>query len=542
VAFNAIKEAMYSKTFTATPKGIDANIIGVEIDASQGIPGFNIVGLADKSINEARERITVAMRASGFEILPTRILVNLSPAHIKKEGVQLDLAIATALMVNFGYIDIKPEFLKGFCFLGELSLTGEVKKISGVLPLALEAQSQGFKYLIIPKANVDETRLITLTGKQDCQIFHVSKLEELRQLLEALHNSGKEPQVAGKSALPNIIKEHLVSKFDKTRISSIKKLEEPKLDFEDVIGQIHAKRGLEIAAAGGHHLLMIGPPGCGKSMLSRRFKSILPSLSFAEALESTKIYSVSNNLNQGMVSEPPFRAPHHSASAVSLIGGSANSKPGEVSLAHNGVLFLDELTEFNQHTIENLRQILEEGTITVTRIKQSYKYPAKFTLIAACNPCPCGYLGDSEENCYCQPQQISRYLSKLSGPLLDRVDIHLELARLNPEEIKLITQSQYKREKVSTLVRTGSSIEIKKRVLKAREFALELSPGLVLTQEAEEFMEHAVFNLKLSARSHQKILKVSRTIANLAESDKIDAEHLAEALQFRNINWEKYGR
>ena len=534
---------MYSKTFTATPKGIDANIIGVEIDASQGIPGFNIVGLADKSINEARERITVAMRASGFEILPTRILVNLSPAHIKKEGVQLDLAIATALMVNFGYIDIKPEFLKDFCFLGELSLTGEVKKISGVLPLALEAQSQGFKYLIIPKANIDETRLITLTGKQDCKIFHVSKLEELRDLLEVLYKNSLETVTQLKaseiSLIQNTIREHLVSKLDKKRISSIKKLEEVKLDFEDVIGQAHAKRGLEIAAAGGHHLLMIGPPGCGKSMLSRRFKSILPSLSFAEALESTKIYSVSNNLSQGMVCEPPFRAPHHSASAVSLVGGGANSKPGEVSLAHNGVLFLDELTEFNQHTIENLRQILEDGAITVTRIKQSYKYPAKFTLVAACNPCPCGYLGDSEENCYCQPQQISRYLSKLSGPLLDRVDIHLELARLNPEEIKLITESQYKKTKVSTLTRTGSSIEIKKRVLRAREFALKLSPGLVLTKEAEEFMDHAVFNLKLSARSHQKILKVSRTIANLAEAEKIDAEHLAEALQFRNVNWER---
>lgn len=534
---------MYSKTFTATPRGIDGNIIGVEIDASQGIPGFNIVGLADKSINEAKERISVAMRASDYEILPTRILVNLSPAHIRKEGVQLDLAIATALMVNFGYIDIQPEFLKDFCFLGELSLTGEVKKISGILPLALEAQKQGFKNLIIPTNNTDETRLITLTGKQDCKIFHVSDLKEVHELLEALYKNNlvtEEIKLTEKNQIQKTIQEHLVSKLEASQIKSIKKLEKLKQDFQDVIGQSHAKRGLEIAAAGGHHLLMIGPPGCGKSMLSKRFGSLLPSLGFNEALESTKIYSVSNRLNQGMVFDPPFRAPHHSASAVSLIGGGADSRPGEVSLAHNGVLFLDELTEFNQHTIENLRQILEDGAITVTRIKQSYKYPAKFTLIAACNPCPCGYLGDSENHCYCTPQQIQKYLGKISGPLLDRIDIHLELSRLNSEEIKLITQSQYA--KTATLVRSCSSSDIRSRVLKARNFALELSPGLVLTKEAEEFMDHAVFNLKLSARSHQKILKVSRTIANLAEAEKIDAEHLAEALQFRNINWEKYGR
>lgn len=527
---------MYSKTFTATPRGIDGNIIGVEIDASQGIPGFNIVGLADKSINEAKERISVAMRASDYEILPTRILVNLSPAHIRKEGVQLDLAIATALMVNFGYIDIQPELLLDFCFLGELSLTGEVKKITGVLPLALEAQRQGFKNLIIPKNNVEEARLITLTGNQDCRIFHVSNLQEVQELLEALlKKETKNPEQQ-----ENTIKEHLVTKLEATQIKSIKRFEETKLDFQDVIGQEHAKRGLEIAAAGGHHLLMIGPPGCGKSMLSKRFSSLLPSLNFNEALESTKIYSVSNKLGHGMIFEPPFRAPHHSASAVSLIGGGADSRPGEVSLAHNGVLFLDELTEFNQHTIENLRQILEEGAITVTRIKQSYKYPAKFTLIAACNPCPCGYLGDTENHCYCTPQQIQKYLGKISGPLLDRIDIHLELSRLNSEEIKLITQSQYS--KTTTLTRSSSSRDIRSRVLKAQNFAQELSPGLVLTKDAEEFMDHAVFNLKLSARSHQKILKVSRTIANLAEAEKIDAEHLAEALQFRNINWEKYGR
>lgn len=532
---------MYSKTFTATPRGVDANIIGVEIDASQGIPGFNIVGLADKSISEARERITVAMRASGFELLPTKILVNLSPAHIRKEGVQLDLAIAAALMVNFGYTDIEPEFLKHFCFLGELSLTGEVKKISGVLSLALEAQKQGFKYLIIPKANIDETRLITLTGNNDTKVFYITNLEELNDLLISIYKNtlfDKNCSAKEKAIVYKTIKEHLVSKLNLNKIKIIK---ETELNFKDVIGQHHAKRGLEIAAAGNHHVLMIGPPGCGKSMLAKRFKSILPGLSFEEALESTKIYSISNKLDSGLIFNPPFRAPHHSASAVSLVGGGANSKPGEVSLAHNGVLFLDELTEFNQHTIENLRQILEDQSITVTRIKQSYKYPARFTLIAACNPCPCGYLGDTDNHCSCTPMQIQKYLGKISGPLLDRIDIHLELSRLDAEEIKLITQSQYK-SCLALQEKTACSSSIRQRVLSARKFAIEESIGLVLTKEAEEFMDHAIFNLKLSARSHQKILKVSRTIANLARSEKIDAMHLAEALQFRNINWEKYGR
>jgi magnesium chelatase family protein len=304
------------------------------------------------------------------------------------------------------------------------------------------------------------------------------------------------------------------------------------------MGQHHAKRGLEIAAAGDHHLLMIGPPGCGKSMLAKRFKTIIPELNFAQALESTKIHNVSNLTTEELILEPSFRSPHHSASAVSLVGGGANSRPGEVSLAHNGVLFLDELTEFNKHTIENLRQILEDGSITVTRIKQSYKYPARFILISACNPCPCGFLGDSENNCYCSPIQIAKYLGKLSGPLLDRIDIHLELSRLNPEEIKNITQAHYKEIKNQST----SSEEIKSRVIKAKQFILETKPRLILNKEAEEFMDHAVFNLKLSARSHQKILRVARTIANLAESELVRAEHLAEALQFRNVNWEKYGR
>jgi magnesium chelatase family protein len=498
------------------------------------------VGLADKSINEARERITVAMRAMNYEIIPTRILVNLSPAHIRKEGVQLDLAIAAALMVNFGYIDIHPEFLERFCLLGELSLTGEVKKISGILPLALEAQKNNFKYLIVPSHNQAEARLTTLVKELDTKIFQIASLSELQSLLEALfadtNNSTKLSEEQSNS-IKQILERHSIKKLNRLVVKE-KQSTETRINFSDVVGQHHAKRGLEIAAAGDHHLLMIGPPGCGKSMLAKRFKTIIPELDFREALESTKIHNISNLATEELILEPPFRSPHHSASTVSLVGGGANSKPGEVSLAHNGVLFLDELTEFNKHTIENLRQILEDGSITVTRVKQSYKYPARFTLISACNPCPCGFLGDTENNCYCTPIQISKYLGKLSGPLLDRIDIHLELSRLNPEEIKNITQANYKN--IRSL--STSSEEIKSRVTKARQFAREVKPRLVLNKEAEEFMDHAVFNLKLSARSHQKILRVSRSIANLAESELVRAEDLAEALQFRNVNWEKYGR
>ncbi len=512
---------MFTKTYSATPKGVEANIIGVEIDACSGIPGFNIVGLADKAINESRERVSVAMRSCEFELLPKRILVNLSPAHIRKEGVQLDTAIAAALMVNFGYANVPAHFLNSCCFLGELSLKGEIKAINGMLAIGIEIEKSQIQNLIIPKANAGEASLIKLLKDCNLNIYQVSNLQELKFLLETLcQTETKHPA----------LKEFIVEKPSKK--SYLAKTESDITEsFDDVIGQSQAKRGLEIAAAGRHHVLMIGPPGCGKSMLAKRFKTLLPAMPFEEALETTKIYSICRELPEKIMLTSPFREPHHSASAIALVGGGSNIKPGEVSLAHNGVLFLDELTEFNKHSIEQLRQILENKEVTINRIKQSLSYPADFILIAACNPCPCGFLGDLEKVCTCNKAQIRNYIGKISGPLLDRIDIHIEVSRLKDDEIKLLSQQQKP---------CKNNKSLQNKVARARNFAKTYSLGSKLDEDCQELVNKAVNKLKLSARSHQKIIKVARTIANLDESESIQSKHLAEALQFRQINFDKY--
>lgn len=507
---------MYCKTYTATLKGIEANMIGVEVDVHSGVPYFGIVGLVDKSISEAKERINVAMRASNYELAPQRIIVNLSPAHIRKEGVQLDLAIASALMINFEYIKVEAKFLENFCFLGELSLTGEIKPITGLLALALAACSSPIQYLIVPADNYDEASLVTLST--DKEIYQVRNLAEVKILIELLHQK------------PNL-------KNDQLELYKIKKINPQKFyknktnttDLSDVVGQSFAKRGLEIAAAGKHHLLMIGPPGCGKSMLAARFPDLLPQLNIDKALELTKIYSICGLLKEPIMVNSPIRAPHHSASAISLVGGGANAKPGEVSLAHHGVLFLDELTEFNKHTIEQLRQILENKSITINRIQQSLTYPADFILIAACNPCPCGYLGDLEKSCTCTPHQINNYIAKLSGPLLDRIDIHLELNRLSPDEILMLS---HKQNKIST--------EIRQRTTQTQEFIAENQDQFKLTINSQKLINDSISKLDLSARSYNKIQRLAQTIAALDKSTKIQEEHLLEALQFRSVDWTRY--
>lgn len=520
---------MYSKTYAGTLRGIDASIIAVETDVSKGLPSFNIVGLPDKSISEAKERISVALRASHYEIPPSKILVNLSPAQIRKEGVQFDLAIAVSLLVNCGFLNIDPKFLEDFCFLGELSLRGEIKGIGGILAFGLEAQKHGFKYLVISKKNSKEASLITLVQKTKTKIFVLDNLEEVINLVQILKATKDNSHNLSNQSIDELEKYQLKNLTEK----DLKIYHKENIDLQDVIGQRHAKRGLEIAAAGSHHILMIGPPGCGKSMLAKRFKTLIPKLSMDKALETTKIHSISNQLKEDLVLIPPFRSPHHSASVVSLIGGGPNAKPGEISLAHNGVLFLDELTEFNRHSIEQLRQVLEEKTITINRIKNTLEYPANFTLIAACNPCPCGFLGDLEKSCVCTPFQISRYITKLSGPFLDRIDIHIELSRLSTEEISKLN-------KKSSVINESSQMVLD-RIQSAKDFAAKFNPAINFEDKAEKFLEAAVLNLKLSARSFDKITKVSRTIANLALSKNIQENHVAEALQFRTVDWQKYG-
>jgi magnesium chelatase family protein len=521
---------MYTKTYSATLRGIDASIIAVETDVNKGLPGFNIVGLPDKSISEAKERINVAMRASGYEIPPSRVLINLSPAQIRKEGVQFDLAIAISLMINLGYLNVAPDFLDRCCFLGELSLRGEIKGIAGMLAFSIEAYKANFDYLIIPSKNIQEASLVTLVEQSKTEIYAVSTIDEAKNLLEAIFIKSQNPPELS-DYINNCINSHKLKALSAIELAK-RAEQEQTTDLAEVIGQNKAKRGLEVAAAGYHHILMLGPPGCGKSMLAKRFKGLLPVLTMEKALETTKIHSVSGQLKKDLILDAPFRAPHHSASVTSLVGGGANAKPGEISLAHNGVLFLDELTEFPRHTIEQLRQVLEEKTITVSRIKNSYKYPADFTLIAACNPCPCGYLGDSEKTCVCTPVQISKYITKLSGPLLDRIDIHIELQRLSPDEISKLNKKH---------LINKSNDQLLARIEAARDFAHKFNPDTVLEPAAEKFLESAIHKLKLSARSFNKILKVSRTIANLDLSKAIKHEHLAEALQFRAVDFQKYG-
>ncbi len=530
---------MYIKTNSAVVTGLKASLIGVEIDVSKGLPAFAIVGLAAKSITEARERVTVAMNSCGFEVAPKRILVNLSPAHIKKEGVHLDLAIAAALMAAFGYINSAPEILEQSCLLGELALTGELRPVVGVLPMAIEAKQCKMRYLIVARGNEAEAALILSENKDEAiEVFSVSNLEELKKLLSYLSELG---HYAQKIAISNNEKDHQMVENNMAALEAFraKRSEQSFMpssierSFSEVIGQAEAKRGLEIAAAGKHHVLMIGPPGCGKSMLAKRFINLLPALSFNEALDLSKIHSISGLLRSGLVNERPLRAPHHTSTVTSLIGGGVPIRPGEVSLAHHGVLFLDELTEFDKPVIEVLRQILEDKEVNLARGVLACSYPADFTLVAACNPCPCGYLGDTERDCSDSPLQVARYLSKLSGPLLDRIDIHLELSRLNREEI----------ENIGIDSDTSVDVAMRSRVSKAHDFANDLKMAkLELNKETKDFISEASYKLALSARSYTKILNLSRTIANLAQAERISLEHVAEALQYRSMSLDQVRR
>lgn len=506
---------MLSKVLSASVIGIEAFRVEVEVDiSSRGLPHFSMVGLPDAAVKESRDRVRASLKNIGFNFPLKQITVNLAPADLKKEGSAFDLPMAVGIIASEGLIE--QAVLDGYLFAGELSLDGRIKPVRGALSMALMVREAGLKGIILPVENAPEAGVVN-----GVKVFGIKSLPEVVEFLK-----GTKSYAPFVTDLEEIMKVH--SAYED--------------DFSEVKGQEHAKRALEVAAAGGHNVLMIGPPGSGKTMLSKRISTVLPNMTFNEALETTRIHSIAGLLKdeQPLLATRPFRSPHHTISDVALIGGGQIPKPGEVSLAHNGVLFLDEIPEFKRNVLEVLRQPIENGEVTVSRAVASVTYPASFMLVSAMNPCPCGYLSDPRHQCTCTPGQIYRYRRRVSGPLLDRIDIHIEVPAVHYKELS----TEYAGEKSET---------IRRRVIAARDLQLERFKGdrvycngqmktrhmkkyCRMKPEAQRLIETAMEKLGLSARAYTRILKLSRTIADLELLEDIQSHHISEAIQYRTLD------